>query len=183
MSTLLLTALLLRRRQRQRHYLMRAALTSPQQSAWRQLCASVDDRSWVNTTGFTRAVVHQLHQRVAQHLTLAPQSSLNTLDVTALTLQYVTSTMKQKQLCQIYGITPAVCSRSIVTGIDAMLAAVRTITQAMICWPTHEEQRQFAMTLNAYTPALHNVFGFVDGVYFPVDKPSDYATADAYYNG
>jgi hypothetical protein len=36
--------------------------------------------------------------------------------------------------------------------------------------------------MHAYAPALNNVFGFVDGVYFRCNDPADSDTQNAYYN-
>lgn len=172
----------LRARRRRRHYLMRHALPPPHASAWRHLLTSTDDMPWINAIGFSRSVTISLSEHVSRHLSLHASASLTVLDVTALTLQYVTTTTNQKQLCQIYGITPAVCSRFLRRGIVSLLAAVEEIHECRVSWPSFDEQHQFAAVVNHFTPSLHRVFGFVDGLYFPVDAPGDFATADAYYN-
>ena len=43
--------------------------------------------------------------------------------------------------------------------------------------------QQLSELMSDYTPALTNVFGFVDGVYFRCNDPADPDTQNAYYNG
>ena len=47
---------------RRRHYLTRAALTEPNQSAWREIKNSKDDMAFLDTTGMTYAVFLKLRK-------------------------------------------------------------------------------------------------------------------------
>ena len=103
-----------------------------------------NDESWINVTGFTYDVALQL----SRHLTVAVQCSLDVLGVTGLCLQYLNSTLPHKSLCQIYGITPAVCSRLINRGLDALHIAGQSIDECLIYWPTHQQQQYYSQFIS-----------------------------------
>jgi hypothetical protein len=41
---------------------------------------------------------------------------------------------------------------------------------------------EYSDIIERYEPGLHNIFGFVDGVYFKMDEPADRNEQNAYYN-
>ena len=124
------------------------------------------DESCIHVTGFTRDIVIHISKHVNQRLQLQSQCSLNVLDVTGLCLQYLNSVVPHKSLCQIYGITPAVCSRLLNRGLDALHTAVQHISEYQVYWPTFQQQQYYSHAITQHTPQLSNVFGFVDGIYF-----------------
>jgi len=64
-----------------------------------------------------------------------------------------------------------------------LLDAVWRDHDCRIAWPTPVELQYLSSLMSAYLPGLPNVFGFVDGVYFPCDDPADPDSQNAYYNG
>jgi len=54
--------------------------------------------------------------------------------------------------------------------------------ECRVRWPTPEGMRQYSAAISAYEPGLRNAFGFVDGVYFECEEPSDRDTQNAYHN-
>jgi hypothetical protein len=93
--------------------------------------------------------------------------------------------MRQKTLCQLFGITPAVCSRLLDVGLRGLESAANRIPECQILWPTAMRMAHCAAIIHAKVPGLsaHSVFGFVDGLNLAIDNPSDPLEQNAYYNG
>ncbi|EFP88872.2 uncharacterized protein PGTG_14211 [Puccinia graminis f. sp. tritici CRL 75-36-700-3] len=87
-------------------------------------------------------------------------------------------------LQQIFGITPAVCSRYLDWGLDCLLQVLKNHPQARIIWPSTEERIQpYAETIKKKFPLLENCFGFLDGLNLPICVAEDDDLQNAYYNG
>ena len=182
-ANLLVLLVRYRRILRQRHYLTRLSIPPRTKSAWRILLSSGSERSMLNTTGFSTASFLHLHSLLLTKLSLPERSGMTVLDVLGLTLYYLNSTMKQKTLCQVFGQPPAVISRYLRRGIEALGRAIKEDSASRIAWPSAEEMKSFSARIEAREGRLKNVFGFVDGVYFPMNDPADPLDQNAYYNG
>jgi hypothetical protein len=91
--------------------------------------------------------------------------------------------MKAKSLCQIFATPPATISRQLTSGLHCLRLSLQQIPDAAITWPSAEKMREFSNAITSYESGLHNIFGFVDGVYFQCTVPPDFDSENAYYNG
>lgn len=178
----------LTRRQRRvetRHYLTRLSLPLVPHSAWRSVIDSTDGRGLLDTTGFDRATFNHLLSLFSPlwRIQNRRQRDLFPSDVLGLVLQYLNSTVRQKTLCQVFALPPSTLNRHLRRGLATLLTAVRHDYDCRIAWPTEEEMADMSDHMQLYAPALTNVFGFVDGVYFRCNDPADSDTQNAYYNG
>ena len=105
---------------RNRTYLTISALSSPEQSPWNHLWRNGDDNSFANLTGFSRNAFHELHYVVFGRLVDEQEprkrgrpQKLNSVAKLGLILHFLNSTMKMKTLCQLFGASPAVTSRTV----------------------------------------------------------------------
>jgi hypothetical protein len=173
-----------RRRRAARHYLTRLSLPPLCRSAWRSVLESSDARGLLDTTGFNRATFNHLLSLFAP-LWLTQRrrrTQLHAEDVLGLVLQYLNTSARQKTLCQIFALPPSTLCRHLRRGLAVLLAAVRHDHDSRIAWPTAAEMQHLSGLMSCYAPALTNIFGFVDGVYFRCDDPADSETQNAYYN-
>lgn len=101
-----------------------------------------------------------------------------------LTLHYLTSTMKQKTLCQLFGISPSTVSVTIKSTLSALDSVLKNDTYARIQYPNAEEMLQFSRQIKQRHPELPcDIFGFMDGVFFPMFNHENPQMQNRYYNG
>lgn len=176
-----------RPKKRRRHYLTRLSLPVIYMSAWRSVLSSPDDKALLNTTSFDAPAFRYLAALfVPQWLqqTNRPfRHSMSPFDVLGLVLKHLTSRCADKELCQIFAQPPVIVSRNKRRGIQVLLSVVRDDHQCRISWPTEEEMEENASLIQQRHSDISHVFGYVDGVYFPMEDPSDPFTQNAYYNG
>ena len=98
-------------------------------------------------------------------------------------LHYLNSTMRIKTLSQIFGASPAIVSRCINNTMTVLCDVLRELPCGVIQWPSHDQMKIFASMIHDREPRLTNVFGFMDGVWFPMFNPSNPLTQNAYFNG
>ena len=98
-------------------------------------------------------------------------------------LHYLNSTMRTKTLCQIFGASPSVISRVINKAMAELLSALRVLPCGAISWPTPDKMDTFARMISAREPRLEHVFGFLDGVWFPIFNHPNPIIQNAYFNG
>jgi hypothetical protein len=91
--------------------------------------------------------------------------------------------MADYSLQQIFGVTPAVCSRYRAFGIRLLLKCLRILPEGQIAWPNRIQVHQFANLIRQRHPLLKSAFGFVDGLHLPVARASDLEVENAFYNG
>ena len=173
---------------RNRAYLVRAALPDPSQSAWAALWAARVDKSFRATMGLDVASFLRLHSFVALAFTLGgpiATCSLDSFGILGLTLHHLNSTMRQKTLCQVFGLTPAVCCRLLEVGLAGLDAAAIFIPECRIVWPKRARMDLSAQKVLQRVSGLagHSVFGFVDGLNLEIENPMDADEQNAYYNG
>jgi hypothetical protein len=174
---------------RRRHYLQRVHVGLTERSSWRITLLHPDDRGLLNVTGLSRPAFTQLYN-VFRPLWLRDhprdgirRRELRSEDVLGLVLHWAQSTMRAKTLCQVFHTPPATVSRLLRSGMRTLRVALKSMAGAAIRWPSPDEMHCFAAAVTAYEPGLHDVFGFVDGVYFQCTNPPDLDTQNAYYNG
>ena len=172
------------RRADTRHYLTRLSLPLVEHSGWRSVMESADGRGLLDTTGFNRSTFNHLLSLFSPlwYSHSRRQRYLYAEDVLGLVLQYLNCTASQKTLCQVFALPPSTLNRHLRRGLATLLAAIRHDHDSRIAWPAPAEMQAMSELMELYAPALTNVFGFVDGVYFPCEDPADSDTQNAYYN-
>lgn len=188
---LLLVCLLLKKRQsiRNRHYLTREALLPPDQSPWRHVWNSRDDRAMLNTTGLTWEAFQKLLELfLANSKDIFPKNKgrkrlLTMSDILGLVLHWLNSPIRQKSLGQIFGIPPASVCEHLWTGLHYLHLSLSKASQAEVCRPNVEEMQTQANFISAREPLLTHSFGFVDGLNMPMEEPKCPNKQNAYYNG
>lgn len=176
---------------RNRAYLTRGSLVQPHESAWQRLFRARDDLSFRNVMALDVAAFLYLHLHVYQRLTFPRRAtggrsiSLDSYGILGLTLHYLNSSVKQKTLCQVFGITPPVCSRLLALGLDTLNDLIHTIPECKIKWPKQHEMDEHAERIINKVPGLKRfkVFGVVDGLNLKIASPQDPLEQNAYYNG
>ena len=169
-----------------RTYLTRADLPGDPlaESAWAYLWSSQSDRAFITTMG----VDVNTFQTILNRFTIKwgsetiprgdvnsngePQPRWRSLDAAGclgLILHYLNSTMPAYSLQQIFGITPAVCSRYLAVGLQHLLSVLKTMRQARIVWPSTEEAiKPYSNAIDQKFPLLRQCFGFINGLNLPV---------------
>lgn len=91
--------------------------------------------------------------------------------------------MADFSLQQIFGLTPAVCSRYRKLGMILLLRCLKGMAKARLRWPKRSGMCRYSRPIRARHPLLTKAFGFVDGLYLPIARSSDLDMENAYYNG
>jgi hypothetical protein len=173
-----------RRRLTPSRYFVKHDLPPSYRSPWAYLCRSTRDDAWILTVGFSRAAFSQLVTITAPYLQRSAigHPNMQPCDVIGLGLMWITSRLRQKHLCQIFGQTPAIVCRELQRARYALRRALMHDNDARIAWPSPSEMATFAAIIKAKRRIKH-VFGFMDGVHFPIFRPNDVNVQSAYYNG
>ena len=171
-------------RRRVRHYLTCVDLHSRSEpSAWRVLSQSSSESGFLDTFGVSTPSFHYLCERMSLFITPSPQASYRVPDLLAVSLHYLSSRLEQRNLCFIYARPPSTLNRMLQEGLEALGKVLQSEPKAQIIWPSPMQMRQYAHIIKQRHPALENVFGFVDGVFFQVPNSPDPQIQNAYYNG
>jgi hypothetical protein len=192
-----------RRRRRNRFYLTRSTLppTPRANTAWQHLFESRDDRAWILTMGVGVKVFEKiLAAGFAEAWTSTPiprndvgvssvswprnrKRSLDAAGALGLALHHVNSTMADFSLQQIFGLTPAVCSRYRNWAFCLLQTTLQRFKAAQIRWPGALNCERFAAMISRRHPRLEKAIGFVDGCHLPIACSNDLDVQNAYYNG
>mgnify|MGYP001066402248 CR=1 FL=1 len=174
---------------RTRHYLTRQSIVAPSDSPIAFLLANGDDQAYLLTMGLDRASFEYLLAHFGPRIAANRKSKrgrkrlLDSRGSLALALHYMNSSMLEKTLCLLFGLTPAVCSDRLNEAMEALADVLPSLPECAIELPTVVEMAKLAADLQKTYPLVKNVFGFVDGVSFPVEHPSDPDLQNALYNG
>jgi len=104
-------------------------------------------------------------------------------DALGVALHWLCSRGEERLLCPIFGLPSSTLNRIKGKAITALDQALGSMHRARIAWPSSQEIKQFCGLVAAREPRLPNVFGFVDGLFLPIRKPTDPKDDPAYYNG
>ncbi|CDO68934.1 hypothetical protein BN946_scf185000.g77 [Trametes cinnabarina] len=187
---------------RRRYLTRRELLPNPRKDTpWQQLYASCNDRAFITTMGIDVSTFHfilehgfqrswQMHpiERVDVDPSTAqpcpPRRSLDAAGALGLVFHWLTSSMRETSLQQIFALTPATTNRYLQTGIETLHNVLLTIPDALISWPTHmSEFQEYSDLITALYPLLVGAFGTVDGLNLPVQVSADQEIENATYNG
>ena len=98
-------------------------------------------------------------------------------DCLAMALFYLASTVDQRHLSLVFGVSATNAGTDLRDGLDILLDIVSVHPDAVVRWPSFAEQKDFALlTARRYggrvpgAPAV-NIFGWVDGMVLPIERP------------
>lgn len=188
----LLVALHALSRVRRRVYYTSQALHRPSESAWQRVWEMGTDRDMLQTVGFTREVFNILLERFAplydpnlprtEHTRGRPKALLPHAAL-GLALQYMSSMMRQYELCQLYGVSPSTLSRTLDHSLNCLLAVLGNLHAARVRWPNSADRLRYARMIRDREPQVETAFGFVDGTTFHIQQPASASVQNAYYSG
>jgi hypothetical protein len=190
-----------RHRNPSRLYLTRKdLLPSPHSDTpWQRLRASKDDRAYITTMGFDVSTFHAILDAGfanAWDTTAVPRTDANRAGVArpmarsldaagalGLVLHYLSSTMREISLQQIFALIPSTVSRYINFGLTILLRTLRSMPDAAIRWPKGSEFEELNNLIISRHPLLTGAFASIDGLNLPVQTSLDQDIENATYNG
>jgi hypothetical protein len=195
-----------RRLRAERRYAHRTYLTRPElqpnpreESAWQRLYRSQNDRAFITTMGLNVAAFDQILSAGFEESwnstaiprndvtrTAAPRLYRRSLDAAGalgLILHFLSSTMPEVSLQQIFALIPTTTSRYINFSFGILLAALRKIQEASILWPEGDEFEELADLVIARHHLLTGAFGTMDGLNLAIQVSRDQEIENATYNG
>ncbi|XP_006458839.1 hypothetical protein AGABI2DRAFT_40932, partial [Agaricus bisporus var. bisporus H97] len=189
------------RRARSRQYLVRAELLpNPRvNTPWQVLYIHQNPRGFITTMGFDPDTFQSILDCGFQTLWNATpisrsdtipntssrmdRRSLDAAGALGLLLHYLSSSMLEVSLCEIFALIPVTVHRYIAFGLPLLLKTLRDMPQARVCWPTGLEfQEQNALVVTRH-PRLTGAFGTMDGLNLPIQVSGDENIENATYNG
>ena len=189
------------RRKERRLYLTRPdLLPNPRVGTpWQTLLESRNDRAFITTMGFDRAVFNSiLEEGFAEYWNTTPipradvstnaipaiyRRSLDAAGALGLIFHYVTSTMREVSLAQIFALVPTTVSRYINFARTILLKTLRSMHDARIQWLSGDEFHENNVLITERHPLLTGAFGSMDGLNLPVETSADKEIENATYNG
>jgi hypothetical protein len=189
------------RRKESRHYLTRPLLLPDPRvnTPWQHLLASRSDRGFITTMGFDVATFE--HILASGFREIWNRSSISRTDVNpvgqprpgrrsldadgglGLVLHYLSSTMSETSLQEIFALVPATVSRYITFGLEALLQVLQKLPDATITWPKATDFPYLNSFIRRRHPLLTGAFASIDGLNLPVQTSSDEDIENATYNG
>jgi hypothetical protein len=82
-----------------------------------------------------------------------------------------------------FGLTSSTFSRNLWEAEKALYKALHHVPEAHVCWPTKEQQQQWAHLVELKEPLVKNCFGFIDGKNYNVMQPTAADLQNSFYNG
>lgn len=188
------------RRQR-RQYLRRAVLLPDPRinTPWTRLYLSHDDPAFITTMGinfptfqailaagfghlwYTRSITHP--DTDTKGKPRAGGRSLNAEGGLGLVLHWLSSTMRQVSLQQIFALVPSTVSRYLRFALPILLEVLKNMPSATIAWPHGHESLKLSGYVSIRHPLLDGVFSSMDGLNLPCQVSSDIEMENATYNG
>jgi hypothetical protein len=166
---------------------------------WQRVLKGRNDRAFITLMGFDVPTFHHILDsgfwrcwdqfaipRSDTNIHGKPRPGARSLDAEGalgLALHYLSSTMREITLAQIFALTPSTISRYIRFSLAILLQALRTMPSAAMNWPAENEFPELSELITARHPRLAGAFGFIDGLNLPVEVSEDPDIANAYYNG
>ncbi|KIK81943.1 hypothetical protein PAXRUDRAFT_806059 [Paxillus rubicundulus Ve08.2h10] len=166
---------------------------------WQILYDSQNDRAFITTMGFdveTFGYILSSGFAANWYTTAIPcpdtnqvgdprpgRQSLDAAGALGLVLHYLNSTMRETSLQQIFAIIPSTVSRYITFRLRILLATLKMIPEAKICWPQPEDFEELSDLVVQCHPRLDGAFGSIDGLKLPVQTSNDDEIENATFNG
>ena len=166
---------------------------------WTCLYDNQDDRAFITTMGINTATFRTILEAGFERLwytrpiprpdtrtTIRPRATRRSLDAAGglgLILHWLSSTMRQISLQQIFALVPSTVSRYIRFSLSILLEVLRRMPHARITWPQGDEFLELSGYVSARHPLLEGVFGSIDGLNLPCQVSSNVEMENATYNG
>jgi hypothetical protein len=109
--------------------------------------------------------------------------SLDAAGALGLILHYLTSTMHEISLQQIFGLIPSTVTQYLSFSHQILLQVLRKVLSAHIEWPRGETFDHFTHHIVERHDQLLGTFSFINGLKLPVEEPSDQDMENTMYNG
>ena len=108
--------------------------------------------------------------------------SLDAAGGLGLMLHYLSSTMRETTLQQIFALTPTVVSRYLNFAKRILLLTLKRLPEARIQWPKGDEFEDLTEMIAARHPLLRGAFGVIDGLNLPVEVSNNMEIENSCYN-
>lgn len=188
------------RRPRRQYLGRRDLLPNPRiGTPWTRLYENHEDRAFITTMGVDIPTFHTILDAGFAHLwytqpiprpdmctAIHPRAGKRSLDAAGglgLVLHWLSSTMRQVSLQQIFALVPSTVSRYLRFGLSILLNVLRRMPHATIAWPQGDEFLELSGYVSMRHPLLQGVFGSIDGLNLPCQVSSDVEMENATYNG
>jgi hypothetical protein len=192
---------MVRNRRRRRQYLGRPnLLPNPRvDTPWNRLYENGEDHAFITTMGidtstfrtileagfrsmwYTLPITHPDTRTAGQ-----PRAGRRSLDAEGglgLVLHWLSSTMRQVSLQQIFALVPSTVSRYLRFALSILLVVLRRIPHAVIAWPQGDNFFELSGYVEARHPLLRGVFSSINGLNLPCQVSSNIEMENATYNG
>ena len=166
---------------------------------WIHLYENHEDRTFITTMGVDTSTFHSILEVGFGHLwytrpiirpdmrtaihARAGKRSLDAAGGLGLVLHWLSSTMQQVSLQQIFALVPSTVSRYLRFALSILLEVLRQMPHAAITWPQGDEFLELSGYVSIRHPLLQGVFGSIDGLNLPCQVSSDVEMENATYNG
>jgi len=166
---------------------------------WTRLYENHEDRAFITTMGIDTSTFHAILEAGFERLwytqpiprpdmraAIQPRGGRRSLDAAGglgLVLHWLSSTMRQISLQQIFALVPSTVSRYLHFALSILLKVLRQMPHAAITWPQGDEFLELSGYVSMRHPLLQGVFGSIDGLNLPCQVSSDVELENATYNG
>ena len=166
---------------------------------WTRLYQNHEDRAFITTMGVDTSTFRVILEAGFGHLwytqpiprpdaytTVHPRAERRSLDAAGglgLVLHWLSLTMRQVSLQQIFALVPSTVSRYLCFALSILLEVLRQIPHAAVTWPQGDEFLKLSGYVSMRHPLLQGVFGSIDGLNLPCQVSSDIEIENATYNG
>lgn len=166
---------------------------------WTRLYEHREDRAFITTMGINTSTFDTILKAGFEQLwyiqpiprpdartAIHPRAGGRSLDAAGglgLVLHWLSSTMRQISLQQIFALVPSTVSRYLRFALSILLKVLRQMPHAAITWPRGDEFLELSGYVSMRHPLLQGVFGSIDGLNLPCQVSSDVEIENATYNG
>lgn len=151
-----------------------------------KLFNSGDKSSFICLTGFDYATFHEIHDIVFEGTVPKVRGRKPKLDSNGklgCLLIFLNSTIGEKHLALIFGISVDSVSRTLTSMVKLVNEKLLNNEKCKTAWPSDAEKVEFAAKIAAREPLITNAIGFVDGLALRISCSDDIDEQNAYYNG
>ncbi len=85
--------------------------------------------------------------------------SFTIMSYTGVLLYFVNSAMKNKTLCQLFGVTEGTISTALKSRLKLALKTLELNSEVAIVWPNNASKAKFASLIHRREPLISNAFG------------------------
>jgi hypothetical protein len=174
---------------------VRAATAIYAASPWRIIRERRDDNVFIFFLGLDVAtfdmlcdcMMDEIGTRVKTEFDRGRRFMLDTRDITALALHYLTTRVSTTELQLIFGVAATIIETDLKLALITLETVLPTIPDAQINWPSIDRMEEYAdMICAAGVPPPLTVFrpvAVMDDSIFPVEKPPSEREQKTFYNG